>query len=618
MNKWLFALIPLLVIGGLIGWRFQQRKTGTSAQSKMRSSRMNTPASVELAASQVRDIVNTFTATGSVESLQSVNISAKVSGRIAYLLAREGDHVRQGQVLVRLDLQDVQAQVRQQQAALAEAKFRLAQARLTQTTTTSSVVTQIRQQEAGVSSAEADITSTEADVASADADVASAAADVHQAEVTRTAQLEASKSAIEDAQSKIDGATAALNNTKANIKSVQANLDNATAKYERVTRLNKLGYVPAQNVEDAKTTVSVQQAAVEVANGQQQSAAATLNSVMAQKRSVEQQANVTRATADGNLEVTRARLTQAQAKLNQTRAKLAQSRARLAQAHAALEYARANAKQTPAYQQNLEALNAGVAMAQASLESARARLDDAELRSPLDGVVTARTQDVGGLASPGQSILTVQAMKKVWVAIAVPEDVSVKLRLNQPVTATFDALGGRTFPASIAQINPSADLQSRQYTIRVILDNPDNRFTAGMFARVSLVVDKASKVLAVPREAVDQDTDGSSYVIVAGKDNKAEQRPVVTGLSDAKWIAITAGLLPGEKVVTMSATTVRDGQQLNWGQRRPRGSGRGRRGQRSPAGDGAAPGAQSTPSGDKSAPRPGRAGRGAAGGWAPN
>jgi len=571
MRKWLIVfLLIVLAVSGLIAWRIIQTRAKNSAQTGMRTARSKSAASIEVAGTKFRDIVNTFEATGSVEAIQNVKISPKVTGSIEYLQVREGDRVRQGEVLVRIDQTEIQAEVRQQQASLAEAKYRLAQAQLNQTPNDTAVNTQIHQQEAAVANAQSDL---------------------HQMEETLKAQLEAVKATIADAQSKIDSANAIIANANANIGSAQANLDNATQKYNRTFNLYKQGYVAAQDVDDAKTVVSVQQAGVEVARGQLQSAIAALNSVTAQKRNTEEQANIIREKADADV---------------------ASARAKYVQAKAALEFARANAKQTPAFQQNLDALRAAVSIAKASLDSTYSKLSDTVLRSPLDGVVTARNQDLGSLAAPGQPILTVQAMQKVWATIAVPEDVSAKIHLNQLATVAFDALGGRSFTGRIVQINPSADTQSRQFVVRVMLDNRQHLFTAGMFARVSLITAQAMHVLSVPYEAVETDPDtNNDFVWVVSKDSTAQARPVTKGIADAKWIAILSGLRPGEKVITMSASPLREGQKVRAGGK----SGKGKGGKPAGAGAGAdaAPAGTATDAPVAGAPRGGRHKRSAGG-----
>jgi len=610
MKKVLLVLIPLLVLGGLIFWRFTQKKSAEG--SPMGGGMMRGgPASVELAEAQLRDIMKTFQATGTVESMQNVKISPRVSGRIDFLEAREGDRVAQGQVLVRIDASDVRAQVRQQEAQLAEAKYRLAQTQLNQGPTDIAVATQIRQQEAGLASARAELRQAEQTYAAqlesikaslddaknkidnAAAAVASAEADQRLAEQSYAAQLAANDASVEDAQGKIENVNAAVANAQSGINSAQANLDNAIAKRDRTVELFKKGFVSAQEVDNAKTAVTVQQAGVETAKGQLKAAQAALNSAQAQKKSTEQQAAIAKMKADAARDSANARVTQAKTSLASAQAQqrsieqqtaitranaeanVTAADSRVEQATASLENARAST-QSPAFRQSLEALKAGVEAARASLDSAKAKLNDTVLRSPLDGVVTARAQDPGALASPGQSILTIQSLNHIWVTVAVPEEVCMKVHLSQPATAAFDALGGKIYAARVAQVNPSADLQSRMFIVRVVLDNRNHTFSPGMFAKVTLITEQAKDAVAVPREAVKQDRDGSSYVFVKEDDGNAHQQAVTTGLSDSDWISITSGLKPKQEVVTMSAMPLRDGQAISDGQ--------GRRGRDGPGG----------------------------------
>jgi len=228
------------------------------------------------------------------------------------------------------------------------------------------------------------------------------------------------------------------------------------------------------------------------------------------------------------------------------------------QTQAALDLARANTAQKPAYQQNIAALRSVVTAAEAALRSALNRRTDTVLVSPIDGYVTARYADPGAMATPGQPILVVQAIRKVWVTIPLPENMSRNIYPGQAAQVRLDALSGRTFTGKISQINPSADPQSRQFTARIDLDNTQNLIKPGMFARVTLTAERIPRVVMIPREAVQQSSDGAA-VIVVGKDNVAQRRPVVLGASDTNGFAVKEGLRPGEKVVVLSAAPVRDG-----------------------------------------------------------
>jgi HlyD family secretion protein len=420
-------------------------------------------------------------------------------------------------VIVRIDPTEVEAEVQQSRAALAEAQYRLAQAQLTENPTNVSINSQIRQQTAGV---------------------ASASADYDQVQQNLESQVAAANENVIDATGKVDGATAALTSAK-------ANLENARAKYNRTVELYKQGYVAAQEVDDSKTTVSVQEAAVE-------QAAAQLSSAQALKRAAEKQASIVKTKG---------------------RADIAASQAKLQQARASLESANANTAQGPAYQQSISALRSVVAAAQASLQSARARRADTVLISPLDGFVTGRYLDPGAIATPGQAIIAVQFMKQVWVSVSAPEELSTKIHIGQPATIRTDAIPGRTFTGNVIQVNPSADPQSRQFVVRVIMSNTEGLFKPGTFARVSIETDRVSGITAVPREAVKSDRTGD-YVMVVDADNKAERRPVTTGTEDTDYVAITDGLAPGERVVTMSAMPLREGQAVGTGKGRHGGNSR--------------------------------------------
>ncbi|WP_414527481.1 efflux RND transporter periplasmic adaptor subunit [Nodularia chucula] len=78
---------------------------------------------------EAQDVTLRITASGKVVPVQSVNISPKNPGVLAQLYVEQGDRVEQGQVLARMDVGDIEAQIRQFQANLAQAQAQLDQAR---------------------------------------------------------------------------------------------------------------------------------------------------------------------------------------------------------------------------------------------------------------------------------------------------------------------------------------------------------------------------------------------------------------------------------------------------------------------------------------------------------
>jgi HlyD family secretion protein len=516
------VLVPVIVLGLLVAWRLSVKKAEQAALLKQRVARTQAAPKVSTAPVELRDITNVFEATGTLESPLTVKISPKVTGRIIFLQVHEGDRVGRGQVLVRIDNTEVEANVRQAQAALSEAQYRLAQAQITQTPTNVQVATQIQTQKAAVASAQADYEQTRENY---------------------NAQVAAAQAAVTDAQGRVDNATAAIGSAQAQIGSAQANLNNAKIKYDRVYELYKQGFVAAQDVDDAKAAVAVQQGAVDVAQAQSRSAMAARDSTRAQKDSATQQLSIVKTKGQADIEA---------------------ARQKLLQARAGLEMALANTAQKPAYQQSLQALKSAVAVNQANLAAARARRADTVLVSPLEGYVTGRFMDPGAVATTGQAILEVRFFGNVWVNVSVPDDVAATVRTGQQIAIRFDSIPDQTYKATVIQLNPSADPQAHQFTVRAAMGNPAGLLKPGMFGHVALTTAQSPHALVVPKEAIQQG-DSGPYVIVVGPDQVARFQAVTTGLADANFVSVTQGLSAGEKLVVLTSARIKDGQKVDTG-----------------------------------------------------
>jgi RND family efflux transporter MFP subunit len=503
-----------------VAWRLVVQTRESRAMVAQREARATAAPRVAVVEAQARDIVSVYEATGTLETPQDVKLAPKVTGRIVFLTVHEGDRIRKGQVLVRMDSDIVEANVRQARGILAEAEFRLSQAKTTQNANDVGVLSQLQQQQAAVATAQANY---------------------DQARSNYNSQVAAAQAAVNDAQGRIDSASGTIITAEAAIASAEANLEDATVHYNRLHELYTQGFVAAQDVDDAKATMKVMQATLNAAKAQLKVAQAGHSSATAQHRSADEQLGITRVTQSASIKT---------------------SEQALAQANAALKFATANLAQKPAYVQNLSALESTVASSRGALQAAIAQRQDTVLTAPMDGFVTARYLDPGNTATPGQPILGLQFFRQIWAAISVPPDISATLHLSQDARITFDTLPGRTFTGSIVQINPSADPQGRQFTVRATLTNADGALKPGMFAHVFVETARANQAVSVPREAVKQDAQGS-YVMVIGSDNVAHRTTVTTGLSDPTYVALTEGVRAGDKVAVLSTVAIRDGQAVS-------------------------------------------------------
>jgi RND family efflux transporter MFP subunit len=548
LKKWLLVLVPLGVLGALVGWRFSQKGAQEKQLASQSGQRQGAAPSVEIALASARTITESLDAVGTAESPFRVQIAPKTTGRIEYLQVREGDAVRAGQVLVRIDTSELQAQVTQQMANVAEARSRLAQAALNQGPTEVGVRSQIQQQNALLTSAQADF---------------------NQVERNYESQVAAADAAVADIQGRVDSAEAQVRNAQAELERQQANLANVETRLARIQNLYNQGFLAAQELDDAKTAAEVQRKSVEVARGQLSAANSALTSVKSQLSGAKNQAQITR---------------------RKGQADIASARSRVSSAKAAVNVASANRAQNPAFRQNLAALQSSVRAAEAQLEQARTRLGETVLTSPIAGTVTSRSADPGALASPGSPVLVIQHLGWLYVNATVPVEQSGSVVAGRQVQVKFDAVPNQVFSGPITHVNPAADIQSRKVSFRVKLSNSHSLLKPGMFARVLIPTTRVDAPVSVPKEAV-KVADGKATITVIGEENEASVREVQLGASDEKFTQVVSGLRAGDKVVTLAYRPVRDGQKVKIGKDEPEGGQGEVRGGR-PGGGGGEGGAQ--------------------------
>ena len=152
-----------------------------------------------------------ITASGTVEPLQTVNLSPKAAGILEQLYVEQGDQVTQGQLIARMESRDVEAQRRQREAAVAEAEAQLADVRR------GTDPEELAQAESAVQAAEAQVRDSEARL------------DLAEAQVTRNQQLQ-SQGAI--SQDELDNFNQAVRSAQANLESAQFQAREARERLE--------------------------------------------------------------------------------------------------------------------------------------------------------------------------------------------------------------------------------------------------------------------------------------------------------------------------------------------------------------------------------------------------
>ena len=127
MTRTRIAILLCAVLGAAGGaWYYLNGNTPAGAAKKPAAP----PAvPVKLAKAEVRDVPLRLEVTGRTEAYESVTLKSRVEGQVSRVPFAEGQHVRQGDLLVQLDPADYQARQAQAEANLAKSQAQAAKAR---------------------------------------------------------------------------------------------------------------------------------------------------------------------------------------------------------------------------------------------------------------------------------------------------------------------------------------------------------------------------------------------------------------------------------------------------------------------------------------------------------
>ncbi|WDZ96628.1 efflux RND transporter periplasmic adaptor subunit [Herbaspirillum sp. WKF16] len=203
---------------------------------------------------------------------------------------------------------------------------------------------------------------------------------------------------------------------------------------------------------------------------------------------------------------------------------------------------------------------ANVDSARGALEVARKALSDTVVRTPMNGLISARNVQPGEKVAVDGKLLDVVDLSQMELEAPVPTNDILKVQVGQEVQVAVEGLPQKV-AGRVARINPATQSGSRSIMVYVRVDNPQGLLRAGMFADASLTLEKKAQALSAPATAI-QVEDGNAYVY-AIENGALARRPVVTGMQgragDGNAVEIVSGLAAGAQIVRANLGIMRDG-----------------------------------------------------------
>ncbi len=216
--------------------------------------------------------------------------------------------------------------------------------------------------------------------------------------------------------------------------------------------------------------------------------------------------------------------------------------------------------------------DAAIGQRRAQLDTARINLGFTSVPAPISGRIGRSLVTDGGLVTANQATALAQINQLDPIYVDIQQSAADLLALRRAFGAADKATAdvklqledgsdySRTGRLQFAEA--IVDQGTGTVTLRAQFPNPDGLLLPGMYVRARLAQAIDRNVILVPQVGVSRSTQGAPQVWIAGRDNKAELRPVTaTRTYGTNWV-VTSGIKPGERVIVQGTGTLKPKQPI--------------------------------------------------------
>ncbi|MCT7984407.1 efflux RND transporter periplasmic adaptor subunit [Laspinema sp. A4] len=562
----------LLVAGGGTGWYFwQSRQTAMASSEQKGAAEQPKGVAVRLATVEMTNLRETSEFVGTLEAQQAAVVRPEMAGRVSQIEVKAGDKVSQGDIIARIDTREIEARLRQAQAAQARAQSRVAELQA------GTRPEEIAQGEARLAAAEARL--AEVLAGTRPEEIAQAQARLRQAQA-RLAELRAgnrpeeiaqAEARLQQARSRLESLRAGsrgdeIAQAEAQIADAQARVELTTERVERNRELADQGAISRDRFDEVVTESRRAQA-----------------DLQRFRQRVEELENQRREEIVGaELQVTEAEQALAQVQSGARPEEIAQAEAEVAEAQQLLnqrengarpeEIARAEAEVEETRQElrqlengtrpeEIDQAKAQLAEAIAQVRELEVQLQDANVVAPFEGIVGDIPAKVGDVVSVGQELTTLTQNDALELRLSIPLERGPELKLGMPVEIT-DANGQPLSMGRVSFVSPTVNSDSQTILAKASFAN-QGQLRDRQFVRAKLVWDERNNRIVVPTTAITFQGEERFIFVARGEDPAtAERVPVQLGLVQGDRAEVIEGLANGDLIVISGLQRLSDGDQI--------------------------------------------------------
>jgi RND family efflux transporter MFP subunit len=181
-------------------------------------------------------------------------------------------------------------------------------------------------------------------------------------------------------------------------------------------------------------------------------------------------------------------------------------------------------------------------------------------------VVTWRYSDTGALVQAGTSSAGAQPVVKVAetdilrLRLPVPEALAGYVQIGDAAQIRIEATD-QHLTGKVVRTTGELDMATRTMQVEIDLKNTDRRLSPGMYADVTLSIERKGSGLTVPVQAIDR-TASTPFALVVDSQGRIEKRTVRIGIETPTRLEVVSGLTDGEQVIAANLSSFRVGEEV--------------------------------------------------------
>jgi membrane fusion protein, multidrug efflux system len=229
------------------------------------------------------------------------------------------------------------------------------------------------------------------------------------------------------------------------------------------------------------------------------------------------------------------------------------------------ERARGLTEQGIVAKQDFDRAEAENKQAEARVGEIRATIQRKRIRAPFAGILGIRQVNLGQYLSGGDPVVSLQALRPIYVNFALPQQEVGRLRVGGPISVSAEG-AGPAMTGRITAVDSIVNEATRNVGVQATLANDDGRLRPGMFVETKIDLGAGASVIALPASAINYAPYGDSVFVVADvegpngqKYRGVRQQFVKLGGGRGDQVAVLSGLGAGEEVVTSGVFKLRPG-----------------------------------------------------------